>query len=136
MLDPSLQLWREGLGDILSRTLDGAGPLRTVSPTVALRRWEGRADRASAEALGGRTGAGLVVFGTVVPKGRDSVTLRAGVLDAVSGTGQREVEVSGESARIGELADSLGIRILQALGRGRSIGSVRQDRWDRDRCRH
>lgn len=126
MLDPSLQLWREGLGDILSRSLDAAGPLRTVSPTVALRRWEGRADRASAEALGRRTGAGLVVFGTVVPKGRDSVTLRAGVLDAVSGLGQREVEVSGESARIGELADSLGIRILQALGRSRAIGSVRQ----------
>ena len=126
MLDPSLQLWREGLGDILSRSLDAAGPLRTVSPTVALRRWEGRADRASAEALGRRTGAGLVVFGTVVPKGRDSVTLRAGVLDAVGGSGQREVEVSGESARIGELADSLGIRILQALGRSRAIGSVRQ----------
>jgi serine/threonine-protein kinase len=126
VLDPSLQLWREGLGDILSRSLDAAGPLRTVSPSVALRRWEGRADRASAEALGRRTGAGLVVFGTVVPKGRDSVTLRAGVLDAVSGTGPREVEVSGESARIGELADSLGIRILQALGRSRAIGSVRQ----------
>ena len=126
VLDPSLQLWREGLGDILSRSLDAAGPLRTVSPTVALRRWEGRADPASAEALGRRTGAGLVVFGTVVPKGRDSVTLRAGVLDAVSGLGQREVEVSGESARIGELADSLGIRILQALGRSRAIGSVRQ----------
>ena len=45
VLDPSLQLWREGLGDILSRTLDGAGPIRTVSPTVVLRRWSGRADR-------------------------------------------------------------------------------------------
>jgi eukaryotic-like serine/threonine-protein kinase len=126
VLDPSLQLWREGLGDILSRSLDAAGPLRTVSPTVALRRWEGRADPASAEARGRRTGAGLVVFGTVVTKGRDSVTLRAGVLDAVSGSGQREVEVSGESARIGELADSLGIRILQALGQSRALGSVRQ----------
>src|SRR5688572_28999609 len=38
VLDPSLELWREGLGDILSRSLDAAGPLRTVSPTVALRR--------------------------------------------------------------------------------------------------
>jgi serine/threonine-protein kinase len=66
------------------------------------------------------------VFGTVVPKGRDSVSLRAGLLDAASGLGQREVEVSGESARIGELADSLGIRILQVLGRSRAIGSVRQ----------
>jgi hypothetical protein len=36
-------------------------------------------------------------------------------LDAVNGPGQREIEVSGESGRMGELADSLGIRILQAL---------------------
>jgi serine/threonine-protein kinase len=126
VLDPSLQLWREGLGDILSRSLDAAGPLRTVSPTVVLRRWVGRGDRASAEALGRRTGAGLVVFGTVIAKGRDSVTIRAGVVDPTSGSGQREVEVSGESGRMGELADSLGIRILQALGRSRAIGSVRQ----------
>ncbi len=31
VLDPSLQLWREGLVDLLSRSLDGAGALRTVS---------------------------------------------------------------------------------------------------------
>jgi serine/threonine protein kinase len=126
VLDPSLQLWREGLSDILSRSLDAAGPIRTVSPTIALRRWKGRADRASAEALGRRTGAGLVVFGSMVPKGQDSVTLHAGLLDAESASGHREVEVTGEVARIGELADSLGIRILEALGRTRTIGSVRQ----------
>ena len=126
VLAPSLELWREGLGDMLSRSLDGAGPLRTVSQTVALRRWEGRADRASAEALGRRTGAGLVVFGAVVPKGPDSVTLRAAVLDGGQSTEQAEIEVSGKAARIGELADSLGIRILQSLSRSRPIGSVRQ----------
>src|SRR5439155_9969203 len=38
VLDPQLGLWREGLMDVLSRNLDGAGPLRTVSPTVVVRR--------------------------------------------------------------------------------------------------
>ena len=33
---------------LLARNLDGAGPLRTVSPTLVVRRWEGRADRTSA----------------------------------------------------------------------------------------
>ena len=61
VLDPSLQLWREGLADILSRDLDGAGPVRTVSQTVALRRQRSRSDPASAEALGRRTGAGLLI---------------------------------------------------------------------------
>jgi eukaryotic-like serine/threonine-protein kinase len=126
VLDPSLQLWREGLGDILSRSLDGAGPLRTVSQSAALQRWQGRADRVSAEAFGRRTGAGLVVFGAVVPKGRDSVSLRASVLEGAGARGETDVEVSGEKARIGELADSLGIRVLQSLSRSRPIGSVRQ----------
>ena len=39
---PTLGLWREGLVDLLARNLDGAGPLRTVSPTVVVRRWRGR----------------------------------------------------------------------------------------------
>ena len=126
VLEPSLQVWREGMGDVLSRTLDGAGPIRTVSPSVVLRRWSGRADRTSAEELGRRTGAGLVVYGAVVPRGRDSVTLRAALLDRVGGMGKTEVEVSGEAARIGELADSLSIRALRVLSSSRAIGSVRR----------
>jgi eukaryotic-like serine/threonine-protein kinase len=126
VLDPSLQLWREGLVDILSRDLDGAGPLRTVSQTVALKRWQGRADRPSAAALGERTGAGLVVFGTVVRKGADSVSLRAEVLDRARKATIPDLEVVGEERRMGELADSLGVGILRTLGGGRPIGSVRR----------
>jgi serine/threonine-protein kinase len=126
VLEPSLQVWREGMGDVLSRTLDGAGPIRTVSPSVVLRRWRGRADRASAEELGRRTGAGLVVYGAVALRGRDSVTLRAALLDRVGGMGKTDIEVSGEAARIGELADSLGIRALRVLSSSRAIGSVRR----------
>ena len=126
VLDPSLELWREGLGDILSRSLDGAGPLRTVSPSVTLHRWQGRADRASAEQLARRTGAGLVVFGAVVPEGPDSVTLRAAILDGTSTSAHTDIGVSGSTARIGELADSLGIGILRSLSSSRPIGSVRR----------
>jgi eukaryotic-like serine/threonine-protein kinase len=125
VLDPSLQLWREGLEDILSRTLDGAGPIRTVSPTVVLRRWSGRGDEASAHELSRRTGAGLVVYGAVVPQGRDSVTLRAALLDRGGGTAKSDVEIAGEATRIGELADSLGVKVLRVLSRSRPIGSVR-----------
>jgi serine/threonine-protein kinase len=125
VLDPSLQLWREGLVDVLSRDLDGAGPIRTVSQSVALKHWAGRADPASAAALGERTGAGLVVFGTLARRGADSVSLRATVLDRSQNEAEPDLEVVGEERRLGELADSLGVRILRALGRGRPIGSVR-----------
>jgi eukaryotic-like serine/threonine-protein kinase len=125
VLDPSLQVWREGLVDVLSRDLDGAGPIRTVSQSVALKRWAGRADPASAAALGERTGAGLVVFGTLARSGADSVSLRATLLDRSRNESEPDLEVAGDERRIGELADSLGVKILRVLGRGRPIGSVR-----------
>ena len=126
VLEPSLQLWREGLVDVLSRDLDGAGPIRTVPQTVGLRRWSGRADRPSAEAFGARTGAGLVVYGSVVGRGGDSVSLGATVLDLRGRRAAQDVEVRGDTSRMGDLADSLGVGILRVLGHGRPIGSVRQ----------
>jgi serine/threonine-protein kinase len=125
VLDPALQIWREGLVDILSRDLDGAGPLRTVPQTVGLKRWRGRADRVSAASFGYGTGAGLVVFGSV-GKTRGTVSLRATVLDLVTKRLEPDLEVKGDTADIGDLADSLGVRILQVLGRDRPIGAVRQ----------
>jgi eukaryotic-like serine/threonine-protein kinase len=125
VLDPSLQIWREGLVDILSRNLDGAGPLRTVPQTVGLKRWQGRADRVSAASFGHRMGAGLVVFGSV-RKARDTVSLRATVLDLARERAEPDLEVKGDTADIGNLADSLGVSILRALGRDRPIGAVRR----------
>jgi len=124
VFDPSLQIWHEGLVDILSRNLDGAGPLRTVPQTVGLKRWHGRADRVSAASFGHRTGAGLVVFGSV-GKARGTVSLRATVLDVARQSAEADLEVRGDTAAMGDLADSLGVRILQALGRNRPIGAVR-----------
>src|SRR5206468_12848788 len=69
---PSLALWREGLVDVLSRSLDGAGALRAVPASVVMRRWSGRADAQSARALGEGTGARLVLFGGLLAAG-DSV---------------------------------------------------------------
>jgi eukaryotic-like serine/threonine-protein kinase len=125
VLDPKLQLWHEGLVDLLSRNLDGAGPLRTVSPTVVVRRWSGRADPASAEALGRRTGAGLALYGSILGAGPDSVRLRATLLDVSRGTALEEWELGEHADRIDKLSDSLTLRVLRGLGRTRPIGSVR-----------
>ena len=125
VLDPALNIWREGLVDILSRSLDDAGPLRTVPQTVGLKRWRGRADRVSAESFGQRTGAGLVVFGSV-RRVRDTVTLNATVLDRAGERVEPDIEVRGDTATVGDLADSLGVRILQVLGQERPIGAVRR----------
>ena len=60
--DARLALWREGLVDVLSRNLDGAGPVRSVPPTTVIRRWRGRADRPVGHRAGpwhGRRSRGL-----------------------------------------------------------------------------
>jgi serine/threonine-protein kinase len=115
VFDPTLELWREGLVDVLSRKLDGAGVFRTVSPTVVIRRWSGLADRASAEGLGRRTGAGVVVFGQLLRAGPDSVRLSATVLDARTGRTRAESDRTDQTDRIDRLADSLSIDVIRAL---------------------
>jgi serine/threonine-protein kinase len=125
VLGTELELWSEGLVDILSRNLDGAGPLRTVSPTVVIRRWDGRADPASAGELGRATGAGLAVFGRLVGTGGDSVRLSASVFDVERGAVLGEVEVRDASDRMDRLADTLTVALLSEMGRTRPIGAVR-----------
>jgi len=125
VLGPELELWREGLVDLLSRSLDGAGPLRTVSPTLIVRRWSGHADPGSAQALGQATGARTVVFGGLVRAGPDSVRLTATVLDVAGPNVLGDIELRERTDRMDRLADSLTVAVLRELGRTRAIGLVR-----------
>jgi tetratricopeptide (TPR) repeat protein len=120
-----LASWGEGMVDYLSRSLDGAGQLRTVSPSTFIRHWEGRADPASAEALGRRTGSGLVVYGSMVRAAGDSLRLRATLFDVRNREAVGEVEVTGDTLSIDRLADSLAVALLTTLGRTRPVGAVR-----------
>jgi serine/threonine-protein kinase len=124
VLDTSLRLWHEGLVDVLARDLDGAGPLRTVSPTVAIRRWHGRADPASAAELARATGARLAVYGTLVRSASDSVRLAATLLDASGPHALGEIEVRGPSSEMDRLTDSVAIGLLRQLGRSRPVALV------------
>jgi serine/threonine-protein kinase len=125
VLAPDHGLWREGMVDVLSRNLDGAGPLRTVSPTIAIRRWRGRVDATSAAALGRETGAALAVFGRLVDAGPDSVRIAAALVNVSRGTVTAEFEFRGSAERIGGLADSLTVALLNEIGRARPMGAVR-----------
>ncbi len=123
---PGLEVWHEGMVDLLARTLDGAGNLRTVSPSVVLHGWAGRSDRTSALALGRRTGAGIVATGGLSQLAPDRVRLQATLLDVRDDALLGEVEVEGSPAALGVLADSLGLGILRTLSRTRPVAAVRQ----------
>jgi eukaryotic-like serine/threonine-protein kinase len=123
--DDELAVWREGMVDVLSRSLDGLGPLRTVSPTTVVRRWRGRADPDAAEELARSTGAGVAVFGTLIAAGADSVRMRTTVLDTREHRVLDESEWRDVRARVDRLADSAAAAVVRHLAQTRPIGAVR-----------
>lgn len=125
ILVPGAELWREGLVDVFTRNLDGVGPLRAVSPSVVLREFSGRADRASALALGKRVGARLVLTGSLLGVGRDSVRLTVTVLDVASDRAVAEVELRDDADRMDRLLDSATVRVVGELGQFQPMGAVR-----------
>jgi tetratricopeptide (TPR) repeat protein len=127
VFDPNYQVWREGLVDVLAANLDGAGPLRSVSPAVAVKRWKGdAAERTSAMEFARGLNAGVVIFGRVLASGRDTVRIEAAVVDATTERVIGEVQVRDDISRMDRIADSLSFRILAELGESRAIGLVRR----------
>jgi serine/threonine-protein kinase len=125
VLDPQLALWKDGLVDVLSRNLDGAASMHTVSPSAAIKRWEGRVGREDAERFAKNTGAQVVIYGSLQPAGRDIVDAKVWVLDTRSSSGPTELSARDSSARMDRLSDSLSVKLLSALGVGSATGAVR-----------
>ncbi len=125
VLDPQLALWREGLADMLSASLDGAGSLRTVPSSVVLRRWTGRADPVAAASLGSGLGAGLVLYGRLLGTGADSARAVGVLLDVSRRRPVAEFDVRDRADRIDRLADSLAMRVMDELSRVRGFSGWR-----------
>jgi len=117
---PSLSIWKEGLVDVLSRGLDGAGPIRAVPASQVIHRWHGRADPQSARDLGRATGARVVVFGGLLVAG-DSVRATLSMLDVASGRTVADIQYVDAADRMDRLSDSLTVAVLREIGRSRNI---------------
>jgi len=113
---PGASLLREGLVDLLARHFDGMGPLQTVAPSRSIRAWTAdRADVESAVAYGRTVGAGLVIVGTVVPAGADSVRTLAQMVDVRTGRAIAEADRTEALDRVDRLADSLTVTLVAGL---------------------
>jgi len=118
-----MQYLREGLVDLLSTRLDGAGDLRTVDPGSVLAGAAplGTAphDPAAARPVAARLGAGSFLLGSVVADG-DRTLLRATLHPTLDGA---EVRVDAEAATdtgVFELVDDLVRQLLAS--RTQSLG--------------
>lgn len=75
--------------------------------------------------LGRATGARLVLYGSLIGAGSDSVRLVAAVLDVATEALLAEFEFRDEAERVDRLADSLTLRVIRELGRSRPGGRER-----------
>jgi tetratricopeptide (TPR) repeat protein len=107
----------EGLVDLLSRDLDGAGELRTIDPgtvlTAVARSGNGVLDVERGRTIAQRVGAGLYVLGSVHAAG-GRLRLQATLYDwaAPRAEAQTHVTVEGDSSRLFELVDRLSAQLL------------------------
>ncbi len=123
VFDTSLTRWAAGVQVFVSRDLDQTGGLRVVPARVAdlaADQKDARTESAAAD-LARVTGAGLVLSGSLLGQGSDSVRIDAVLTDARSGRNLGDYAIAGSRDRIDRILDSLVIGIVQSLesaGRG------------------
>ncbi len=119
--DPAFDFLSEGIVDLLARSLDGAGDLRTVDPgTVisALGRDARTGDAQRSRAVARRLGAGVYLVGSVHAVG-GRLRIQAALYDATSDESSvalSQFGVEGDDADVLPLVDELAARLLVERG--------------------
>ena len=115
-----LEVWREGMVDLLSTSLDNVGGYRTIDSRTVMARWneavvEGEiADLATTLDVARAAGARYVINGSVLAIGTD-VRLAADVYDVATGREVGSGQVEGPADSVLFMANRLGVQTLQAL---------------------
>ncbi len=114
-----MEVWREGLVDLLSINLDGSA-LRAIDSRTVLARWHERtdggleADLETALGVARTTGARHAVLGTAVATGAQ-VRLAANVRELERGELVHQARVDGPADSMIPLVDRLSIELLRFL---------------------
>nr|MBA2565746.1 adenylate/guanylate cyclase domain-containing protein [Gemmatimonadota bacterium] len=127
-----LQVWQEGMVDLLSTNLDGVAGLRGIDSRTVLARWgelvQGGAapDLATMLEVARRTGARYALVGSVLASGR-GMRLTAEVYQVKDGATVERAHVEGAPDSIFGLVDRLSIAVLRAILKGEedALSSVR-----------
>jgi len=130
-----LDLWREGMVDLLSTNLDGVGGFRTIDARTVMARWQekvhgqGAPDLRTVLEAAGATGARFGLVGSLVgnPSG---IRLSAEVYDLSSGAKVAQASQEGAPDDILDLASQLSVSLTRALLGSSRRGEVPEVRLD------
>jgi tetratricopeptide (TPR) repeat protein/tRNA A-37 threonylcarbamoyl transferase component Bud32 len=127
-----LEVWREGMVDLLSTNLEGAVGLRPISSRTVLARWKetaGEAESADLEtalAVARSTNADYALLGHVISAG-SSLRLSAEIYDLSSREVVESVVAEGSPDSVFGLVDELSIEVLETIASDPGIDQPRVD---------
>ena len=113
-----LEMWREGMVDLLAAGLDGVGGLRTIDSRTVLARWQETVgeqdvvDLALALEAAGRTGARYGLAGSAVALG-PNVRMTADLYDLSDGSEVAQGLSEGPADSVLVLVDELGLDLMR-----------------------
>jgi tetratricopeptide (TPR) repeat protein len=115
-----LEIWREGMMDLLTHGLDGVGGFRTINARTLMARWRDNTAEDAAPDLSmtlkvaKATGARYALEGSVVGIG-PSVRLSANIYDVDTGKEMARGQVEGPAADVLRLVDELAVQTMRSL---------------------
>jgi tetratricopeptide (TPR) repeat protein len=121
-----LGMWREGMVDLLSISLDGTADLRAIDSRTVLAGWReavgegGAPDLAKSLEIARGTGARYAVMGSVVSTG-SGMRLGANIYGLQNGSSLASLQVEGSPDSLFALVDRLSIDVLAAIWQGREL---------------
>jgi tetratricopeptide (TPR) repeat protein len=117
-----VQLWGEGLVDLLSTALDGSGVVSAVDPRAVLVRWrrslredEGFGTRAGAASVAADLGSGRMIMGSLIETGPQSVQLTGELFNVRRLSREASVSVQGPESDMLGLVDQLSVELLKSI---------------------
>jgi DNA-binding SARP family transcriptional activator/TolB-like protein len=118
--DPNLAVWREGLVDLLTTNLDGAGGLRAIDSRTVLAQWHAGIPAGQVPDLGtilkiaGDAGGSYAVVGIAVTIS-GNIRLSADVYELPRGRVIGRARAEGSPDSLYTLVDRLSIEVLRAI---------------------
>jgi tetratricopeptide (TPR) repeat protein len=117
---PELELWGEGMVDLLSTNLDGLGGVRGIDSRTVLARWSEsvadgvRPDLAGMLRVAREAGGRWAVLGSLVGTA-DQIRVTADVYEVESGTKVGTTRAEGAADAIMEVVDALSAQVVPLL---------------------
>jgi TolB-like protein len=119
----AMEIWREGMVDLLAANLDGVQGLRAIDSRTLLARWAAarssgtEPDLAASLAVASSLGARFAVLGSIVPNG-DELRLAARLHSVNDGALLASFSIDGPADSLFSLVDQLTIKVLAAAWQG------------------